>query len=260
MFKNEFDAVCNAGKNKIGFLEKNLLGYFIASLIAGMFIAFGSLVTFTIGSGLAAVNSPFTKIIQSFAFSAALSLVVAAGAELFTGNNFVLASSSFAKQVAWKKTVKLWIICYIGNWIGSLATAGMFQLGGVPKGAIGEYFATVSAAKMALSPMEMIVRAILCNILVCLAVWCSIKLKSETAKLIMVFWCIFVFMSCGCEHSVANMSVMAVGLFNPGEAVVSIGGYFSNLLFVTLGNMIGGILFVALPYFLISKEKSGKAA
>jgi len=72
----------------------------------------------------------------------------------------------------------------------------------------------------------------------------------------MVFWCIFVFMICGFEHSVANMSILAVGLLNAGDAAVSIGGYFYNLLFVTIGNMIGGVFFVAGPYHVMTKTKS----
>lgn len=257
MFKEEFKAVCNAGNNKIGLLEKNMVGYLASALIAGLFITFGSMVTFTMGAGLNAAGSPMTKVLQSSVFSAALSLVVAAGAELFTGNNFVLGAASLNKTVPWGKTVKLWIVCYIGNLIGSLIGVGIFQLGGVPSGgdgAVGAYFATVAAGKMALSPLELITRAILCNILVCLAVWCSIKMKSESGKLIMVFWCIFVFMMTSCEHSVANMSILAIGLLNKGTAAVSMGGYFYNISIVTIGNMIGGIVGVALPYYLIAKE------
>ena len=92
--------------------------------------------------------------------------------------------------------------------------------------------------------------------LVCLAVWCGTKMKSESGKLIMIFWCIYVFMICGFEHSVANMTVMAVGLLDPnGVAGISVGGYVHNLLWVTLGNMLGGIFFVAWPYYMIQKKK-----
>ena len=84
---------------------------------------------------------------------------------------------------------------------------------------------------------------------------CSSDLN-DSAKLIMVFWCIFVFMICSCEHSVANMSIMGVGLLNPGTTSVSVGGYFLNLLIVTIGNLIGGAVFVAVPYYLIAKKKS----
>lgn len=255
MFQEEFQAVCKAGVGKNNLLKKNPGGYFVASMVAGMFISFGSFITFVMGTPLKEANDPMMKAVMAFCFASALSLVIAAGAELFTGNNFVMASASLKGEVSWGDTVKLWIVCYLGNFVGSIISVLIFQLTGIPTGAVGENFASTAATKMGLPLGQMFTRAILCNILVCLAVWCSIKLKSETAKLIMVFWCIFVFMVCGFEHSVANMSIMGVGLLNAGDAAVSIGGYFYNLVVVTLGNMVGGILFVSVPYYLISKEK-----
>lgn len=255
MYQEEFQAVCKAGVGKNNLLKKNPAGYFISSMVAGMFISFGSFVTFVMGTPLKEAGDPMMKAVMAFCFAAALSLVIAAGAELFTGNNFVMASASLKGEVSWGDTVKLWVVCYIGNFLGSALSVLVFQLTGVPNGAVGQHFAESAATKMGLPLTQMFTRAVLCNILVCLAVWCSIKLKNEVAKLIMVFWCIFVFMVTSCEHSVANMSIMGVGLLNPGDAAVSIGGYFLNLLVVTLGNMVGAILFVAVPYYVISKEK-----
>lgn len=257
MFQEEFQAVCNSGKAKSNFMQNNPLGYFISSMVAGMFISFGSFVTFVMGTPLKAAGDPMLKAVMAFSFAAALSLIITAGAELFTGNNFVMTSASLNKEVAWGKTFKLFGFCYIGNLLGSILSVLVFQLTGVPKGEVGAMFAATTATKMGLPLVEMFTRAIFCNILVCLAVWCSIKLKNEVAKLIMVFWCIFVFMVCGFEHSVANMSIMGVGLLNAGDAAVSIGGYVYNLVVVSLGNMIGGMLFVAVPYYLISKKKKG---
>jgi nitrite transporter NirC len=92
--------------------------------------------------------------------------------------------------------------------------------------------------------------------MVCLAVWCGSKMKSESGKLIMILWCIYVFMVCGFEHSIANMTVMAVGLMDPnGIEGITIAGYLHNLLWVTIGNVIGGALFVAWPYYMIQKKK-----
>ena len=255
MFQEEFQAVCNAGNGKLGLMKKNPLGYFVSSMMAGAFISFGSFITFVMGTPLKAADDPMAKFVMAFCFAAALSLVVMAGAELFTGNNFVMASASLAKVVSWGDTVKLWLFCYLGNLVGSWVAVGIFQLSGVPSGAVAECFASAAEGKMALTPMQMLTRGILCNVLVCLAVWCSIKLKNEVAKLIMVFWCIMVFMICSCEHSIANMSIMGVGLLNPGSAAVSVGGYVLNLVVVTIGNIIGGAVFVALPYYLISKKK-----
>ena len=150
----------------------------------------------------------------------------------------------------------MWVVCYLGNFVGAVILVALFQLGGVPKGATGEYFATIAAGKMGGTASALFFKGMLCNMLVCLAVWCCTKMKTESGKLIMIFWCIYIFMACGFEHSIANMSVMAVGLLNgAGVEGVSIVGYFHNLLWVTLGNIAGGALLVAFPYYIIQKEK-----
>lgn len=91
--------------------------------------------------------------------------------------------------------------------------------------------------------------------MVCLAVWVSYRLKSESGKLILIFWCLFVFVTAGFEHSIANMSLLTIALLKPFGAAVSLAGYFYNILVVILGNMTGGILLVVLPYYFISAEK-----
>jgi nitrite transporter NirC len=152
-------------------------------------------------------------------------------------------------------TCKLWVVCYLGNWAGAIVLAILFKMAGLATGPVGEFMANASATKMSLPPMELFMRGILCNILVCLAVWCGTKLKSEAAKLIMIFWCLFAFITSGFEHSIANMTLLTVSLLAPFEKTVSLGGYFYNLSIVTLGNMVGGIVFVALPYYLAAKKK-----
>ncbi len=253
MFKDEYKALCNGGVGKLNLLKNNPLGYFVSAMVAGMFISFGSFVAFTLGSIINASDlAALTKLLQAFAFASALSLVVMAGAELFTGNNLVMSAASIRKAVTWGDTVKLWIVCWIGNLVGSLICVAAFHFSGIDAGATGEYFISISATKVGFEPMPLLIRAILCNILVCLAVWCGTKMKSESGKLIMIFWCIFVFMICGFEHSIANMSILGVGVANGG---ITVGQYCYSVLLATVGNMIGGIVFTALPYHLISKEK-----
>lgn len=253
MFKDEYKALCNGGVGKVNLLKKNPLGYFVSAMVAGMFISFGSFVAFTLGAVINGSNlTALTKVMQAFAFASALSLVVMAGAELFTGNNLVMSAASIRKAVTWADTVKLWIVCWVGNLVGSLISVVAFHFSGVDTGATGEYFISISTTKVGLEPFPLLIRAILCNILVCLAVWCATKMKSESGKLIMIFWCIFVFMVCGFEHSIANMSILGVGVANGG---ITIGQYCYSVLLATVGNMIGGVVFTALPYHVISKEK-----
>ena len=256
MFRAEYDAVCNAAAGKLKLLKTNPLGYFISSMVAGMFIAFGSFVSMSMGGFLTAAGSDLIKFFVPLTFAAALSLVVMAGCELFTGNNLVMGAASIEGKIPWGETARLWIVCYLGNLVGSWILVLLFQLSGICSNPdVAGFFASTSASKMALTPMAQLFRGILCNICVCLAVWCATKLKSESGKLIMITWCILVFMICGFEHSVANMSILGVGLLNPGEQLITVSGYVHNLVFVTIGNMIGGVCFVALPYHFIAREK-----
>ena len=106
---------------------------------------------------------------QAFAFASALSLVVMAGAELFTGNNFVMSSAAFRKAVSWADTIKLWVVCWIGNLVGSVICVAIFQITGIPSGDTAAYFGSIAAGKVGYAPIPLLARAILCNILVCLA-------------------------------------------------------------------------------------------
>ena len=255
MYIEDFLAMCNAAKSKVAFLKNNPLGYFIASMLAGAFVGFGVLLVFSIGGMMSGV--PYTKVIMGSSFGVALSLVIIAGAELFTGNNMVMVSGVLKKTITMLDAIKLWVLCWIGNLVGSILIALLFYWAGLASGNVGEFIASSAQAKMEVAFLPLLVRGILCNILVCLAVWCGFRCKSESGKLIMIFWCLFVFITAGFEHSIANMTLLSISLLSPMSATVSIVGFLYNLAVVTLGNMIGGIVFVALPYYMISKKKEG---
>jgi nitrite transporter NirC len=253
MFGEEFTAAGNAAKAKCGLLSRNPVGYFFAAMLAGMYVGLGTLLIFSIGGQLA--GAPYTKLLMGVSFGIALSLVVIAGAELFTGNNLVAFAGVMRKTISAGQLAKLWIVCYLGNWAGSIIVAALFFAAGLSTGGIGEFIASTAAAKMNAAPQALFFRGVLCNTLVCLAIWSGFRCKSESGKLIMIFWCLFAFITSGYEHSVANMTLLTAALFAPFEAAVSVGGYFYNLAVVTLGNIAGGVLCVALPYHLISRQK-----
>lgn len=253
MFFEEVSAVMKSAKSKLEFLKNNPLGYFLASILAGVFVGLGILLIYTIGGLLN--GQPYAKIVMGASFGIALSLVIIGGAELLTGNSFVMSIGAMGKTVKWKDAVKLWIVCFLGNWVGGIILALVFSGTGLLKGNVGEFMATSAATKMGVDLVPLLLRAILCNILVCLATWSGYRCKSESGKLIMIFWCLFAFITIGLEHSVANMSLLTIALISPFGAAVSLGGYFYNIIIVTLGNMLGGIICLAIPYFLIAKKK-----
>ncbi len=255
MYREEYQAVAKAATGKVKLLENNSLGYVIAAIMAGLYIGLGSIMMGFVGGCLTGL--PAQKLVSGIVFSVGLCFVTMAGAELFTGNNFVMTVGALQKSVSWKQVGKLWLVCYLGNLIGSVVTAVMFTMTGIPgSGDIGAFFANATTTKMSAAPLVLFSKAIFCNILVCIAIWCGTRLKSEGAKIAMNFCCVGTFVTCGFEHSIANMTILTIGMLNPQGATFAISGYLYNLLIVTLGNMVGGIIFIALPYYFISREKA----
>ena len=252
MFQDVIDVVVGVGKGKLAFSKENPIGFLMASILAGVFIGFGVLLAFTVSSTLPGVT--FAKALMGASFGIALSLVVMAGAELFTGNNFVLGVGLFRKEIGLAQVIKFWIVCYIGNWIGGILLAFLYSNTGLLTGPMAEVVSKAALAKTEIPFLALFIRGILCNVLVCLAVWCGIKMKSESGKLIMIFWCLYAFFTAGFEHSIANMTLLSLELMQPTSSI-GFDGYFYNLLVVTLGNMVGGIYLVALPYAIIGRKK-----
>lgn len=255
LFSEEIGKLSEAAVNKVALLKRSRGKYLVASALAGMFVGFGIILIFTIGGFLGAVNSPATKIVMGLSFGIALSLVLAAGSELFTGNNMIMIIGLLEKKVKSSDLWKVWIFSWIGNLLGSAVLAALFVASGLWKGATAEFILKISVVKMTTPFMQLFFRGVLCNILVCLAVWCFFKLKDETAKLVMVFWCLFAFITSGFEHSIANMTLLYIALMIPHEAVVSLGGFAYNITAVTLGNIFGGMLFVGIAYWYVSKKR-----
>jgi nitrite transporter NirC len=253
MYLEELSAVMSASEIRIAFMKRNPLGYFLASLLGGAYIGFGNILSFTIGGML--TGQPYIRVVMGVSFGIALSLVVFAGAELFTGNNFIMALGVMGRKITWIDTLKLWGLCYLGNWLGAIILSLLFAGTGLGKGAVGEFIARTAALKMGLELVPLFLRAILCNILVCLAIWSGYRCKTESGKLIMIFWCLFAFITSGFEHSIANMTLLTTALLLPHGIDVSLGGYFYNIIVVSFGNMLGAILGLAVPYFFISRNK-----
>ncbi len=252
MYKNENIAVCKAAEKKLAFLDKNPGGFFVSSMLAGAYVGFAVILVYTIGGLLD--GSPYTKILMGAFFGIALALVIMAGSELFTGNNFTLSVAMLNKKASLQSTLRLWAITHLGNWAGSLVLALLFYFTGLATNNTGQFMSDAAATKMQIPAFQLFVRAILCNVLVSVAVWMSFKMKSESGKLIMIFSALFVFVTSGFEHSVANMTLLSVALLNPMNADLSLTGYFYNILVATAGNIVGGSIFVALPYFLASRK------
>ena len=261
MYKTEMQKISDASEKKIAFMKKSPLSYILLSALAGIYLGFGIVLIFSISGPIAAAGGEaYLRLIMGATFGIALSLVIFAGSELFTGNNMVFAISSLQKRVGLGPIIILFIMCFIGNYLGSAFLAWLVVKGGSLPEATNQLILKASAMKMALDPQEAFIRGILCNWLVCLAVWISLRAKEETARLIMIFWCLFAFIGSGFEHSIANQTLLSMAMFLPHGPEISIAGFAHNQLFVALGNLVGGGAFVGAVYWFASpslREEAG---
>jgi nitrite transporter len=253
VFEQSIEAASVAAQKKVAALEQSLPRYLVMAGLAGAYVGLGIALIFAIGAPLSAAGSPFTKVVMGASFGIALSLVLVAGAELFTGNAMLLPFGRFAGLASWSQLASLWGWSFVGNLVGSIALAALLAVSGAFAYDPQHSFVEATAqAKINLPFWSAFARGILANWLVCLAVWCSFRTTSDVAKLVMVFWCLFAFIGAGFEHSVANMTLLALALFQPHAETVSWMGYVCNLVSVTLGNIVGGAGFVAAAYWLSS--------
>lgn len=243
-------------EKKSSFLKKSVSRYFLASALAGVYVGLGIILIFSIGGPLAAAGSPAVKALMGASFAVALILVIFAGSELFTGNNMIMAIGGLTKKTSWLDVVKLWAVCYLGNLLGALALSGLIAGAGMfgTSGDSVPLLVKVAEAKGSAPFLTLFIKGILCNLLVCLAVWTSARTKNDMAKLTLIFWCLFAFIGSGYEHSIANMTVIGVGALV--SETVTWGHFWHNLIPVTLGNMVGGIGLGAVYWFISNKDQA----
>lgn len=251
MFQDDVKKWSVAARGKVDLLNYHPGRYLIASMLAGLFVGFAICLVFTIQTLIPGAS---TKVLMGFCFSIALTLVVIAGAELFTGNNMVMTLGLARKTVTLPDTLKLWAVCWIGNLLGSIICGALFVGGGFTTGDAAEVFTKAALAKTELAFLPLVFRGILCNILVCLAVWGSGRIADGGGKILYITLCLATFVIIGFEHSVANMTLFSIGLMAKSTVPLAFSGVVHNLIAVTLGNMIGGICFVGIPYALIARE------
>jgi nitrite transporter len=247
-----------AASTKARMLARSPGQYLVQAMLAGIYVGFGIILIFSIGAPLAAAGSPAVKAVMGASFAVALALVIFAGSELFTGNNMVMTIGSLSGTASWWQTLKIWIASYIGNLAGSLLLAGAIVASGLAgKAPTREFILSTAAAKMAAPAGELFMRGVLCNVLVCLAVWMALRAKDESAKLSLIFWCLFAFIGAGFEHSVANMTLLGTALLLPHDpAKLSWLGFAHNLGPVSLGNVVGGAIFVGAAYYYVARGQA----
>ncbi|MBN1265787.1 MAG: formate transporter FocA [Anaerolineales bacterium] len=269
----KIDAILPSGMAKkaeyigISKAEMPFMNTLMLAVMAGGFIALGAVFATTVAAGQSGVV-PYgiTKMLVGLVFSLGLILVVVAGAELFTGNNLIMMAWA-SKKVTTLQVLRNWGIVYLGNFIGSVLLvvfmflSRQYTFGG---GVIGTTALSIANGKVNLDFTQALVLGVLCNVLVCLAVWLTFSARSTTDKILAVIFPITAFVAAGFEHSVANMFFVPMGImiktFDPAFAA-STGLDLTNLTWnafllhnlvpVTIGNIIGGSILVAGVYWMI---------
>jgi formate transporter len=243
------------------------LDLFALGVLAGAFIALGAVFSTTVAAGGAGLPYGVVRLLAGVVFSLGLILVVVAGAELFTGNNLIVMAWA-GHKVSTLQLLRNWAIVYVGNFVGAMGTASLVYLGKqytFGKGAVGQTALETAASKVSHGFFQAFVLGILCNALVCLAVWLAYGAHTTTDKILAVVPPIAAFVAAGFEHSVANMYFIPVALLikhdhgfvhslakPPDVSGVTWGGFVTdNLIPVTLGNIVGGSVLVAAVYWLV---------
>ena len=247
--------------------EAPKLKTFALAVLAGAFISLGAVFATTVAAGASGqLTFGVTKLLVGLVFCLGLILVVVGGAELFTGNNLIVMAWA-SKKVSSKALTRNWGIVYLGNFVGSVGIAVLmflsrqYTFGG---GSVGTVALSIAIGKVNLGFGQAIVLGVLCNILVCLAVWMTFSARSTMDKIATIIFPITAFVTAGFEHSIANMYFIPIGLliksFDPAftastglefGSLTWQGFLLYNLLPVTIGNIIGGTVFVAAIYWAI---------
>ena len=260
----------NIGKNKVNTPIDKM---FLLAVLAGAFIALGG-----IGSSTAAVAvqpSAIGRLISGCIFPGGLTLVLLAGSELFTGN-CLLTIPLLEKEISLGGMLKNWVVVYLGNMAGGMLVAAGLVFSGqynMYDGTMAVSMLSTAAAKCSLTFGDAFIKGIFCNILVCLAVWVSFAAKEPAGKVISLFFPILIFVVCGFEHCIANMYYISAGLFAKGVPsyvqaaqaagvnldVITWRNFFgTNLIPVTIGNIIGGAVCVGMVYWYLYLRKTNK--
>jgi nitrite transporter NirC len=248
MFDETLGKLSALGEAKARFLQRHPAGFLVGSAMAGIYVGFGILLIFSLGSLL---DPSVRPLVMGTSFGLALILVVFAGAELYTGHTMTMTVATLDGRTTLRDLAAVWATSWVGNLAGALLLAALFVAagGGSIVSAPSEFLYKAAAAKMNAPALQLVCKAILCNWLVCLALWMSARITSESGRMIAIAWCLFAFIASGYEHSIANMTLFGLALFSPHPDTVTWAGATWNLFWVTIGNTISGALFMAGAYW-----------
>lgn len=263
-----------AGSAKAG---RDALTLFMLGLLAGAFIAFGAIFMTAVMTGAGDLPWGVSRLLGGLVFSLGLILVIVGGAELFTGDSLMIVACA-GRRIGVASLLRAWLVVYLGNIAGALGTAALMVLAGhygLAGGAVGKTALAIASAKAALPTVELFFLAVLCNVLVCLAVWMSFGARSVTDKVLVIVPPIAAFVAAGFEHSIANLYFLpyalaikafaapdfwaAIGQSAAAYPALTLGASAHNIAVATIGNLVGGSLMVGAVYWFVYLRRRPRA-
>ena len=242
----------DAGIGKITLLHESPMRYLLRCVGAGMGLTLVVFVFWVLTHNLSDIS--IGKVIAAGFFGVGLTIIVFTNMELFTGNNMYLTISSAEGRTAWGHTLRLWVVCWFGNLAGAMLVALLLLGAGSLTQLPGDHALFTGAEHKAHQAASVIFfKGILANWIVCLAVRVALRCKEEIAKIVVLILIVFIFVYLGFEHSIANMGTFSMAML--GGSGLALGDALHNLLYSTLGNIVGGVVFVALPFTYLNPRE-----
>jgi formate transporter len=254
---------------------RDAIALIVLGLLAGAFIAFGAIFMTVVLTGAGGLPFGVARLLAGAVFSLGLILVIVGGAELFTGDSLMIVACA-SGRITIAKLLRAWSLVYVGNIVGAVGTAVLVFLAGqhgFGGGAVGQTALAIASAKAALPTIQLFFLAVLCNVLVCLAVWMSFGAKSSADKVLVIVPPISAFVAAGFEHSIANLYLLPYALAVKAWAgpefwaaiaqdaaaypALTVGAAVHNIIVATIGNLIGGSLMVGAVYWFVYLRRRG---
>ena len=257
MYLETVDKFADLAAKKVKYQKKSPGAFFVGAMMAGAYVGLAIILIFTLGND---VPPSVRRLIMGACFGISLTLVIFAGSELFTGYTMYMALGWLRGRTMLSDSIRLCAIVWLGNLVGALLVSSIFIVAGGGNLINGTVLYEIVGYKMHGTALQIFAKGVLCNWLVCLAVWMTARTTSDAAKCILIFWCLLGFIASGYEHSVANMTGLSIGVMGAGDPNVNLAGWMHNLLWSTLGNTFSGVLFMGVGYWYASRPSISEEA
>ncbi len=236
------------GKSKIQMMKEDPLRFFTRAILAGLYLGIAAIISYTLGA-LFSDNTAVSKVMVAGSFGIGLVAIIFLGAELFTGNCYVTMMPVLNGELKLRDIIPAWIACYIGNCLGIGLICWLFIMGGSQTSILKPYLQSLIDAKLDFDVLQLIIRGILCNFIVCIAAYAGVKIKGDTARLIVIMVMVMAFVLPGFEHCIANAGIFTMGVSLLGNSI-NIAMIPLHMLLSTIGNIIGGTSLAVLLYII----------